>query len=98
MVACSTNLDMVVKFGIDPENMFPFWDWVSDGHSQFIANNNQNELWKRSVEDIPCVLPLERCLFPYNMALMYLNVSYKERIAWMITFDMLHWNATCLYY
>jgi len=33
MVACSTNLDMVVKFGIDPENMFPFWDWVGGRYS-----------------------------------------------------------------
>ncbi|GJD12613.1 Glucose-6-phosphate isomerase, cytosolic [Galdieria sulphuraria] len=33
MVACSTNLDKVVKFGIAPENMFPFWDWVGGRYS-----------------------------------------------------------------
>jgi glucose-6-phosphate isomerase len=27
-VALSTNTNEVVKFGIDPENMFRFWDWV----------------------------------------------------------------------
>ena len=27
-VALSTNRDAVVEFGIDPENMFQFWDWV----------------------------------------------------------------------
>ncbi|GJQ11169.1 hypothetical protein GpartN1_g2960.t1 [Galdieria partita] len=33
VVACSTNLDKVVKFGIAPENMFPFWDWVGGRYS-----------------------------------------------------------------
>ena len=27
-VALSTNETAVKKFGIDPANMFPFWDWV----------------------------------------------------------------------
>ncbi|MCB0175868.1 MAG: glucose-6-phosphate isomerase, partial [Anaerolineae bacterium] len=26
--ALSTNADAVTKFGIDPDNMFEFWDWV----------------------------------------------------------------------
>jgi glucose-6-phosphate isomerase len=29
MVAVSTNLKLVKEFGIDPENAFGFWDWVS---------------------------------------------------------------------
>eukprot|EP00871_Galdieria_phlegrea_P003320 jgi/Galph1/398/GphlegSOOS_G5206.1 len=33
MVACSSNLDAVVKFGIAPENMFSFWDWVGGRYS-----------------------------------------------------------------
>ncbi|MEU0257165.1 hypothetical protein ABZ299_32900, partial [Streptomyces sp. NPDC006184] len=27
-VALSTNGEKVAAFGIDPENMFEFWDWV----------------------------------------------------------------------
>jgi glucose-6-phosphate isomerase len=27
-IALSTNTDAVQKFGIAPQNMFPFWDWV----------------------------------------------------------------------
>ncbi|MCX5742995.1 MAG: glucose-6-phosphate isomerase, partial [Proteobacteria bacterium] len=32
-IALSTNLREVVAFGIDPENMFPFWDWVGGRYS-----------------------------------------------------------------
>ena len=32
-VAVSTNADEVAKFGIDPENMFEFWDWVGGRYS-----------------------------------------------------------------
>lgn len=32
-VAVSTNRDAVVKFGIHPENMFGFWDWVGGRYS-----------------------------------------------------------------
>jgi len=32
-VALSTNKDGVKKFGIDPENMFVFWDWVGGRYS-----------------------------------------------------------------
>jgi len=28
MVACSSAVDAAVAFGIDPENIFGFWDWV----------------------------------------------------------------------
>lgn len=33
MVAVSTNLMLVEKFGIDPNNTFPFWDWVGGRYS-----------------------------------------------------------------
>ena len=33
MVAVSTNLSLVKKFGIDPENAFGFWDWVGGRYS-----------------------------------------------------------------
>jgi glucose-6-phosphate isomerase len=32
-VAVSTNSDEVKKFGIDPSNMFEFWDWVGGRYS-----------------------------------------------------------------
>ncbi|XP_065881810.1 glucose-6-phosphate isomerase, cytosolic [Euphorbia lathyris] len=33
MVAVSTNLELVEKFGIDPNNAFAFWDWVGGRYS-----------------------------------------------------------------
>ncbi len=36
-VAVSTNADAVQAFGIDPENMFPFWDWVGGRYSLWSA-------------------------------------------------------------
>jgi glucose-6-phosphate isomerase len=32
-VAVSTNADAVTSFGIDPDNMFGFWDWVGGRYS-----------------------------------------------------------------
>ncbi|MFD1143172.1 glucose-6-phosphate isomerase [Larkinella insperata] len=36
-VAISTNKSEVEKFGIDPENMFVFWDWVGGRYSLWSA-------------------------------------------------------------
>src|SRR5579862_3088259 len=36
-VALSTNKELVQKFGIDPENMFEFWDWVGGRYSLWSA-------------------------------------------------------------
>jgi glucose-6-phosphate isomerase len=36
-VAVSTNESKVVEFGIDPENMFGFWDWVGGRYSLWSA-------------------------------------------------------------
>ena len=36
-VALSTNRDAVEKFGIDPENMFEFWNWVGGRYSLWSA-------------------------------------------------------------
>jgi len=33
MVACSTNLEKTSEFGIDPNHVFPFWDWVGGRYS-----------------------------------------------------------------
>lgn len=35
--ALSTNLNEVEKFGIDPDNMFEFWDWVGGRYSLWSA-------------------------------------------------------------
>ena len=36
-VAISTNLELVSEFGIDPENMFEFWNWVGGRYSLWSA-------------------------------------------------------------
>jgi glucose-6-phosphate isomerase len=36
-VAVSTNIEAVTAFGIDPANMFPFWDWVGGRYSVWSA-------------------------------------------------------------
>lgn len=36
-VALSTNEDAVIKFGINPANMFRFWDWVGGRYSLWSA-------------------------------------------------------------
>jgi glucose-6-phosphate isomerase len=35
--AVSTNLDATAKFGIDPQNVFEFWDWVGGRYSLWSA-------------------------------------------------------------
>lgn len=35
--ALSTNTQEVIKFGIDPQNMFAFWDWVGGRYSLWSA-------------------------------------------------------------
>lgn len=37
MVAVSTNLQEVARFGIDPKNTFGFWDWVGGRYSVWSA-------------------------------------------------------------
>ncbi|MES3023320.1 MAG: glucose-6-phosphate isomerase [Pseudomonadota bacterium] len=36
-VAVSTNVEAIKQFGIDPANMFPFWDWVGGRYSVWSA-------------------------------------------------------------
>jgi glucose-6-phosphate isomerase len=36
-VAVSTNTEAIKQFGIDPANMFPFWDWVGGRYSVWSA-------------------------------------------------------------
>jgi glucose-6-phosphate isomerase len=48
-VAVSTNKEEVVKFGIDPANMFVFWDWVGGRYS----------LWSSIGLSIACTIGFE---------------------------------------
>ena len=49
-VALSTNTEKVREFGIDPANMFEFWDWVGGRYS----------LWSAIGLSIACVVGMER--------------------------------------
>jgi len=49
-VAISTNAAAVREFGIDPENMFEFWDWVGGRYS----------LWSAIGLSIACTIGFER--------------------------------------
>jgi glucose-6-phosphate isomerase len=49
-VALSTNRDAVAEFGIDPGNMFEFWDWVGGRYS----------LWSAIGLSIATVIGMER--------------------------------------
>lgn len=33
VIACSTNVEKTSEFGIEPANVFPFWDWVGGRYS-----------------------------------------------------------------
>ncbi|HMJ15285.1 MAG TPA: hypothetical protein VK524_27910, partial [Polyangiaceae bacterium] len=48
-VALSTNAKAVQEFGIDPENMFEFWDWVGGRYS----------LWSAIGLPIACVIGMD---------------------------------------
>ena len=48
-VALSTNTEAVKDFGIDPDNMFEFWDWVGGRYS----------LWSAIGLSIACVLGMD---------------------------------------
>lgn len=86
-VALSTNEKEVVKFGIDKENMFEFWDWVGGRYSLWsaiglsialtIGYNNFEELLKgaHAVDEHFHTTPFEKNI-PVLMAvisLWYLN-------------------------
>jgi glucose-6-phosphate isomerase len=49
-VALSTNGKAVAEFGIDPQNMFEFWDWVGGRYS----------LWSAIGLPVACVIGMDR--------------------------------------
>jgi len=49
-IALSTNIEKVTSFGIDPDNMFVFWDWVGGRYS----------LWSAIGLSIACYIGFDR--------------------------------------
>ena len=73
-VAISTNKESVEKFGIDPENMFVFWDWVGGRYS----------LWSAIGLSIACTIGFENFEElldgAYAMDNHFRATSFKENI------------------
>jgi len=91
-VAISTNTEAVEAFGIDPENMFKFWDWVGGRYS----------LWSSIGLSIACYLGYEKFVEllegAHAMDLHFQNSGFDQNIpvilalisCWYINF----WGAT----
>ncbi|HBH22055.1 MAG TPA: glucose-6-phosphate isomerase [Cytophagales bacterium] len=73
-VAISTNKDAVTDFGIDPDNMFGFWDWVGGRYS----------LWSAIGLSIACSLGFENFKEllegAHDMDNHFKNTSFEENI------------------
>src|SRR5512136_885138 len=73
-VAISTNEAEVKKFGIDPENMFRFWDWVGGRYS----------LWSAIGLSIACTIGFENFVEllegAYAMDIHFRETSFEENI------------------
>ncbi|KAK9271366.1 hypothetical protein L1049_026956 [Liquidambar formosana] len=77
MVAVSTNLPLVEKFGIDPNNAFAFWDWVGGRYSAVAVRNNGKGtkniqhvlLGLLSVWNVTFLGYPARAILPYSQAL-----------------------------
>ncbi len=72
--ALSTNLKAVKDFGIDPFNMFEFWDWVGGRYS----------LWSAIGLSIACVTGYENfeelLIGAYDMDLHFRNSPFEKNI------------------
>lgn len=73
-VAVSTNKKQVVEFGIDPNNMFEFWDWVGGRYS----------LWSSIGLSLTCGLGFENfkelLMGAHEMDLHFKNTSFRSNI------------------
>ena len=73
-VAVSTNEAAVRKFGIDPENMFRFWDWVGGRYS----------LWSAIGLSIACTIGFDRfeelLEGAHDMDIHFKDASFEENI------------------
>lgn len=72
-------LQLVEKFGIDPNNAFAFWDWVGGRYSGMFTfmSNTSHVIWRTTNWFLDHCLqfaaPLECCLFLCNMVLQLLK-------------------------
>ncbi|MCX7820757.1 MAG: glucose-6-phosphate isomerase [Brevinematales bacterium] len=73
-VAVSTNEKEVIKFGIDPQNMFVFWDWVGGRYS----------LWSAIGLSIACTIGFENfdalLMGAHKMDNHFRNTSFERNI------------------
>ncbi|MBN2038463.1 MAG: glucose-6-phosphate isomerase [Spirochaetes bacterium] len=73
-VAVSTNTEAVREFGIDPDNMFEFWDWVGGRYS----------LWSAIGLSIACIIGynnfIEMLEGAHAMDLHFREASFEKNI------------------
>jgi glucose-6-phosphate isomerase len=73
-IAISTNEEEVINFGIDPQNIFVFWDWVGGRYS----------LWSAIGLSIACSIGYENFIEllegAHEMDIHFYETPYKENI------------------
>ena len=88
-VALSTNADAVKAFGIDPQNMFAFWDWVGGRYS----------LWSAIGLPIACAIGFERyeelLAGAHAMDIHYRNAPFEQNIPIILALIGI-WNTNFL--
>ncbi|MGZ3525018.1 MAG: glucose-6-phosphate isomerase [Thermodesulfobacteriota bacterium] len=85
-VAVSTNEAEVKKFGIDPENMFRFWDWVGGRYS----------LWSAIGLSIACTIGFEHFVEilegGHAMDIHFRETAYERNIPVILAFIGVWYN------
>ena len=85
-VAISTNVKAVENFGIDPENMFGFWDWVGGRYS----------LWSAIGLSIACAIGFENFKElldgAYTMDTHFKETPFKKNIPVILAFIGVWYN------
>lgn len=88
-VALSTNAKAVTEFGIDPQNMFAFWDWVGGRYS----------LWSAIGLPIACAIGFENfeklLAGAHSMDLHFRNADFDKNIPVILALVGL-WNTNFL--
>lgn len=73
-IALSTNEEKVVEFGIAPENMFKFWDWVGGRYS----------LWSSIGMSIACTIGFDKFMELHDgahaMDKHFLNAPHRQNL------------------
>jgi glucose-6-phosphate isomerase len=88
-VAVSTNEEAVIKFGIDPANMFRFWDWVGGRYS----------LWSAIGLPIACIIGFENFVDllkgAHAMDIHFRETSFEKNIPVLLALIGI-WNTNFL--